>query len=235
MLQRKPKGAEFYCLGQDNTAKKTRGQQHFIHQVYFCSTCSSVTVSGMIAVLGPWAGKNMGFIVTGFKVVFYLRKFLTILELKFSQPKMEPCFSGLRGREGECPGQSGCYRCWLSSSDLRITSQVNSYEARFSFRTSQCHASILGLFFLLKNKEYFRVAAHFENLRLQVYAPKCPKFRIQCQFVGRRVACPQEPSHILNTPHNLYLHVLYCFQIFLRDFFFNIFLIFFLPPGAKEG
>lgn len=84
------------------TAQPERlGQQYFVHQIYFFGTCSLVTVSRMIAVLGPWAGKNMGFIVTGFKEVFYLRKFLTILELKFSQHKMEPCFSGLRSREGE--------------------------------------------------------------------------------------------------------------------------------------
>lgn len=60
LIAKVAQGTEVYCLAQDNTAKKTRGQQHFVHQIPFFSKCSLVAVSRVIAILGSWAGKNVG-------------------------------------------------------------------------------------------------------------------------------------------------------------------------------
>lgn len=53
-------GTEVYCLAQDNTAKKTLRQQHFVHQIPFFSKYSLVAVSRVIAILGSWAAKKVG-------------------------------------------------------------------------------------------------------------------------------------------------------------------------------
>lgn len=53
-VAKKAEDAEVHGLANGHTAEKS----HFVHQIYLFSKCLVVTVSRMIALRGPQAGRN---------------------------------------------------------------------------------------------------------------------------------------------------------------------------------
>lgn len=169
-----------------------------------------------MAVLGPWAGLVSWW--QGSRWCFTWESLLTIPDLKFPQHKT----GALSLRVGECPVRSRCYRRWCVPEAPGSPPRL-CYEASFSFRMSRC----VGLL------SWDCFSAETEGIPLCASPLWESEAALRSEsHVHLGVWPVQEPSRLLNAHHNPYfMCYVCCFQVFLRDFLFNVLVTCFLLPA----